>query len=86
MNSCREEGSNKVSIVLQPENLGRVSVEIMSSKDGLVAKMTTDTQQVKELFDKNVEALKSNLSSQGVNVNSIKVECSQRKLKPRYGI
>lgn len=73
----QQQGSNKVSIVLQPENLGRVSVEIMSSKDGLVAKMTTDTQQVKELFDKNVEALKSNLSSQGVNVNSIKVECSQ---------
>ena len=39
--------------------------------------MTTDSQQVKELFDKNVEALKSNLSSQGVNVNNIKVECSQ---------
>lgn len=73
----QQQSSNKVSIVLQPENLGRVSVEIMNSKDGLVAKMTTDTQQVKELFDKNVEALKSNLSSQGVNVNSIKVECSQ---------
>ena len=73
----QQQGSNKVSIVLQPENLGRVSVEIMNSKDGLVAKMTTDTQQVKELFDKNVEALKSNLSAQGVNVNSIKVECSQ---------
>ena len=48
----------------------------MNSKDGIVAKMTTDNQQVKELFDKNVEALKNNLSSQGVNVNNIKVECT----------
>lgn len=73
----QKSGNNKVSIILQPENLGKVSVEIMNSKDGIVAKMTTDSQQVKELFDKNVEALKSNLSSQGVNVNNIKVECSQ---------
>ena len=72
----QQSGTNKVSIVLQPENLGKVSVEIMNSKDGIVAKMTTDNQQVKELFDKNVEALKNNLSSQGVNVNNIKVECT----------
>ena len=72
----QQSGSNKVSIILQPENLGRVSVEIMNSKDGIVAKMLTDNQQVKDLFDKNVEALKSNLSSQGINVNNIKVECT----------
>ena len=72
-----QAGQNKVSVILQPENLGRVSVEIMNSKDGIVAKMTTDSQQVKELFDKNIEALKSSLSSQGVNVNNIKVECTQ---------
>lgn len=72
-----QTGTNKVSIVLQPENLGRVSVEIMSTKEGVVAKMLTDNQQVKDLFDKSIDALKNNLSAQGVNVNSIKVECTQ---------
>lgn len=72
----QQAGQNKVSIILQPENLGKVSVEIMNSKDGIVAKMTTDNQQVKELFDKNIEALKASLSAQGVNVNNIKVECT----------
>ena len=76
-NEMLQAGQNKVSVILQPENLGKVSVEIMNTKDGIVAKMTTDSQQVKELFDKNVEALKLNLSSQGVNVNNIKVECTQ---------
>lgn len=75
-NEMQLGGQNKVSIILQPENLGKVSVEIMNSKDGIVAKMTTDNQQVKELFDKNMEALKSSLGSQGVNVNNIKVECT----------
>jgi flagellar hook-length control protein FliK len=77
-NEMQQAGSNKVSIVLQPESLGKVSVEIMNSKDGIIAKMTTDNQQVKELFDKNVESLKASLSSQGVNVNNIKVECSHQ--------
>ena len=72
----QQQANNKVSIVLQPESLGKVSVEIMNTKDGIIAKMTTDTQQVKELFDKNIESLKSNLSAQGVNVNNIKVECT----------
>lgn len=72
----QQQAGSKVSIVLQPESLGRVSVEIMNTKDGIVAKMTTDTQQVKELFDKSIESLKSNLSAQGVNVNNIKVECT----------
>jgi len=72
----QQQSNNKVSIVLQPESLGRVSVEIMNTKDGIIAKMTTDTQQVKELFDKNIESLKSSLSAQGVNVNNIKVECT----------
>ena len=72
----QQQANNKVSIILQPESLGKVSVEIMNTKDGIIAKMTTDTQQVKELFDKNIESLKSNLSAQGVNVNNIKVECA----------
>lgn len=73
----QQSSNNRVSIVLQPENLGKVAVEIMNSKDGIIAKMTTDNHQVKELFDKNIESLKTNLSSQGVNVNNIKVECTQ---------
>ena len=75
-NDMFQAGQNKVSMILQPENLGRVSVEIVNSKDGIVAKMTTENQQVKELLDKNMDALRSNLSSQGVNVNNIKVECT----------
>lgn len=73
----QQQSSNKVSIVLQPESLGKVSVEIMNTKEGIVAKMTAENHQVKELFDKSLESLKSSLAAQGVNVNSIKVESAQ---------
>lgn len=73
----QQQTSNKVSIVLQPESLGKVSVEIMNTKEGIVAKMTAENHQVKELFDKSLDSLKSSLAAQGVNVNSIKVESAQ---------
>ena len=73
----QQQSSNKVSIVLQPESLGKVSVEIMNTKEGIVAKMTAESNQVKELFDKSLDSLKSSLAAQGVNVNSIKVESAQ---------
>lgn len=73
----QQQSSNKVSIVLQPESLGKVSVEIMNTKEGIVAKMTAESNQVKELFDKSLDSLKNSLAAQGVNVNSIKVESTQ---------
>ncbi len=38
----QEEGQQKVTIVLKPENLGRIQLELVNSKEGLTAKMTTD--------------------------------------------
>ena len=40
--------------------------------------MLTENQQVKELLDKSMETLKSQLGAQGVNVNNIKVENTQQ--------
>ena len=79
--------TNKVNIILQPEQLGKVSVEIMQTKDGIVAKMVADTVQVKDILDKSIESLKNTLSSQGVNVNNItvKVEESSAAQNSNFG-
>lgn len=70
----QDEGTTKVTIVLKPENLGRISLELVNSKDGLTAKMTTDNAQVKELLDKNLNGLKDTIGSQGVNVSNVSVK------------
>ena len=64
----------KVNIILQPENLGKVLVELQSGKDGLVAKFAVNSAEVKEIFDKNIDGLKSSLAAQGVNVDNIVVK------------
>lgn len=78
MQDLPESGSSKVTIILKPEHLGRIQLEIVNTGNGITARMLTENQQVKELLDKNMETLKSQLGAQGVNVNNIKVENTQQ--------
>lgn len=74
-------GTSKVNIVLQPENLGKINLELVNSKEGLTAHMTTDNEQVKEILTKSLDSLKNSLGNQGVNVQSvtIKVDATQKQ-------
>ena len=78
MQDLPETGQSKVTIILKPEHLGRIQLEILNTGDGITARLLTENQQVKELLDKNMETLKSQLGAQGVNVNNIKVENTQQ--------
>lgn len=80
LDNIKEEGTTKINIVLKPENLGKINLELINGKDGLTAKMTTDNAQVKELLDKSLNSLKDTLGSQGINVNTVtvKIEDTQK--------
>ena len=73
----QENTSSKVNIILKPENLGRVNIEIINTKDGITAKMIAETPQVKEILDKNIDSLKNSIASQGVSVSNISVKVEQ---------
>lgn len=77
----KNEDTTKINIILKPENLGRINVELINSKEGLTAQLTTNNPQVKEILDKSLDGLKDNLSNQGINVNNvtIKVEETQKQ-------
>lgn len=72
--------NDKIEIILKPENLGKVNVEIQSVKGIISATLVAENQQVKELLEKNIDSLRNNLNSQGLNLNnvSIKVEESSK--------
>lgn len=73
-----QDGANsKVQIILQPENLGKVSVEILNTKEGVIAKLVAESPQVKEILDKSIESLKNSIATQGVNVNNISVKVEE---------
>lgn len=81
LDNLKDEGTTKINIVLKPENLGKINLELINGKDGLTAKMTTDNAQVKELLDKSLNSLKDTLGNQGISVNAVtvKVEETQKQ-------
>lgn len=76
--SVVKAGSNeKIEIILKPENLGKVNVEIQSIKGVISATLIAENKQVKELLEKNIETLRNNLSSQGLNLNNLSVKVEE---------
>ncbi len=71
------EGSSKVSIILRPEQLGKVSIELVTKKGALTAQITAESNQAKDILAKNIESLKQSLGEQGVNVNNLTVKVQE---------
>ena len=68
---------SKVNIVLNPESLGKVSLQLINTKEGLSAQFTVATQDAKNLIMKGLDGLKDSLLAQGVNVDNVTVKLSE---------
>lgn len=73
--------SSKLEIVLNPGSLGKVNLQLVNSKEGLMAQFTVTTQDAKDMLMKGLDGLKESLLAQGVNVDnvSVKLEESERE-------
>lgn len=67
----------KLTMVLNPESLGKVSIQLINTKDGLTAELQVASQTVKDILDSNLSNLKDTLSAQGIQVNDMSVKVSQ---------
>lgn len=68
--------NSKVNIVLNPESLGKVNIQLVNTKEGLSAMFTVTTQEARDLLMKGVDGLKDNLLSHGVSVDNVSVKVS----------
>ena len=68
------QSGSKVNIVLNPESLGKVNVQLLSTKEGLMAQLTVTTQEAKDILMKGLDGLKDTLLAQGVNVDNVSVK------------
>ena len=68
--------NSKVNIVLNPESLGRVQIQLVNSSDGLSAHFTVGSNEVKDLLMKGLDGLKDTLASHGVGVDNVSVKVS----------
>lgn len=68
---------SKVNIVLNPGTLGKVSLQILNSKDGLSAQFTVNTPEARDLLMKGLDGLRESLLAQGVSVDNVTVKLSE---------
>ena len=69
--------NSKVNIVLNPESLGKVNIQLLTTKEGLSAQFTVATQEARDILMKGLDSLKEALSSQGVGVDNVSVKLSE---------
>ena len=65
---------SKINMVLNPESLGKVSIQIINTKEGLSAQFTVATQEARNLIMKGLDGLKDTLMSHGVSVDNVSVK------------
>lgn len=65
---------SRVNMVLNPESLGKVSIQLINTKEGLSAQFTVATQEARNLIMKGLDGLKDTLMSHGVSVDNVSVK------------
>jgi flagellar hook-length control protein FliK len=67
-------GESKVTMQLQPPELGKVEVELFMKDKQVSAKINTENVAVKEVILSNLDQLKSNLENAGHHIDKFEVE------------
>ncbi|MHC1782835.1 MAG: flagellar hook-length control protein FliK [Anaerolineaceae bacterium] len=66
-------GKNSIHIQIQPENMGRIDVRLVSNSDGMQVILTTDSASTGKLLDDNLSQLQKSLSNAGLNISGLSV-------------
>jgi len=69
-----KDGNQKLTMILRPNDLGRLSIELTSDKNGLTTHIMAQNEDVRNYIEKNIQSLRQQLTQAGINVNSIQIK------------
>jgi flagellar hook-length control protein FliK len=69
--TAREEGSAKAIINLNPDNLGKLQIELKVSDSNLLVNIQAENETTKELIMENISELKELVKESGLNLENI---------------
>lgn len=76
-------GQTEIKINLSPEELGNVTIKLVSEKGVVTAEIVTENSKAKELVEQNLETLRESLKGQGVEVGGLSVSVGQQENEER---
>ncbi|MCC5909798.1 MAG: flagellar hook-length control protein FliK, partial [Clostridiaceae bacterium] len=68
-----KSGKNQLSLQLTPENLGKLSIKLISENNDIKAKVYVESLQVKEVIENNLNQLRDSLREKGIYIGSLEV-------------
>lgn len=68
---------SKVNIVLNPQALGKINLQISNTQEGLSAQFTVSSNEVRDLLMKGLDGLKEALGTHGVGVDNITIRLNE---------
>ena len=74
----RTDGTQEARIVVQPPALGRIDIALHATASGVEAVFKVDNEQLKQVLQQQIDALKSSLQAQGIHVSSLAVDIKNR--------
>jgi flagellar hook-length control protein FliK len=73
----RTSGTTQVRLLLRPESLGEVQLRVQVDGDVVMAKITVENQQVKQIIESNMQMLRNALSENNLQAGSFDVNVNQ---------
>ena len=65
-----------MELTLNPENLGKVNIQVVSKNGVITANITTQDEAVRKAVEAQIVTLKENLNNQGIKVEAVSVTIS----------
>ena len=80
----KDGATQKLTMVLRPNDLGRLSIELISNQDGLTTQIMAQNDDVRAYIEKNINSLRQQLTDAGVNVNNIQIKTQGQEGSTNY--
>ena len=84
LTQLKDNMGQKLTMVLRPNDLGRLSIELTSNNLGLTTQIMAQNDDVRAYIERNIDALRQQLSDAGVNVNSIQIKTAGQEGTSNY--
>lgn len=70
---------------LKPDNLGKLSLKLITERGLVIAKFVAENNQVRAAIEANMDTLKESLEKQGFSIQEFSVSVNQNKNKHQDG-
>jgi flagellar hook-length control protein FliK len=77
------ENRQEMEMQLKPESLGKLSLKIIHERGEILARITAENEQVKEILESNMQLLKDALEKNGFSIQSLSVSVSNDREENR---